>query len=374
LRRGRDAGPLKRACGAADTRCKGTFALKIDILVPRATVPPASGPGTLVPPVRPAEVVRPVGKPLALANLVADGELGAALRRELPRQGSPMPLLANLAWLNATPEGERAALPEPVRQAVAAAWRALAALDELARPGEFERAAQSSGLGLERLLANADSARLETSLAGDWKALLLRLRAALEAVPRRPATGSPARTDAPLPGRPGAMPALEPVDAQLPELPDPAAMAGVLAEEVDAAVARITSHQLANLRDPALAPTFIVEIPVRDGHGATLLRLRFTRGDDGQSGAPDGPAWSVEFAVHLGAAGALQGSVQLTGRRVDVVVESGVAAMLDALRAAEAELRWHLESLGLEIGQLGWRAARPPAPDSGSRWLVDERA
>lgn len=348
--------------------------LKIDILVPRGTVPPASGPGTPVQPVRPAEPVQPVGTPAAPANLVADGELGAALRRELPRQGSPMPLLANLAWLNATPEGESAALPGPVRQAVAAAWRALASLDGLARPGELERAARASGLGLERLLATAEAARLDAALAGDWKALLLRLRAALDAFPRRPASGSLTRTDAPLPGRPGALPALEPVEARLADLPDAAAMVGELAEEVDAAVARITSHQLANLREPALAPCVVVEIPVRDGPGAAMLRLRFTQGDDGPAGGPTGPAWSVEFAVHLGAAGTLQGKVQLAGLRVDVAVESDTAAMLDALQAAEAELRWHLESMGFEVGRLGWRTATPPAPDSGVSWLVDERA
>jgi hypothetical protein len=348
--------------------------LKIDILVPRGTVPPTSGPGTPVEPVRPAEPVRPVATPTALANLVAEGELGAALRRELPRQGSPMPLLANLAWLNATPEGGSAVLPGPVRQAVAAAWRALASLDGLARPGELERAARASGLGLERLLATADSARLDASLPSDWKALLLRLRAALDAVPRRPASGSLPPADAPLPGRPGALPALEPVEARLADLPDAAAMADELAGEVDAAVARITAHQLANLREPALAPCVVVEIPVRDGDDATMLRLRFTQGDDGPAGGSTEPTWSVEFAVHLGAAGTLQGKVQLAGHRVDVAIESDVAAMLGALQAAEAELRWHLESIGLEVGQLGWRTATAPEPDSGVSWLVDERA
>ena len=348
--------------------------MKIDIPVPRGTVPPVSGPGAPLHPVRTAEPARPVGTPPALAGLVDGGELGAALRRELPRQGNPMPLLANLAWLNATPEGERAALPEPVRQAVAAAWRALAGLDGLARPGELERAARTSGLGLERMLATSDSAGLDAALADDWKAVLLRLRASLDAVPRRPVAGALARGDAPLPGRPGALPALEPVEARLADLVDTSAMAAELAEEVDAAVARITSHQLANLREPALAPCVVVEIPVRDGCGATMVRLRFTRGDNGPSHGPARPTWSVEFAVHLGGAGTLQGRVQLAGHRVDVAIESDGAALLDALQAAEAELRWQLAASGLEIGQLAWRMATPPVPDSGVSWLVDERA
>lgn len=348
--------------------------MKIDILTPRGTVPPSSGPGTPVQHVRATQAVRPVGTPLPLAHLVSEGEVGAALRRELPRQGSPMPLLADLAWLNATSAGERAALPEPVRQAVAATWRALASFDELARPGELERAARASGLGLERLLATADPAGLEAALAGDWKALLLRLRAALLAFPRRCAARLAPGADAPLPGRPGALPALEPVDARLADALDTATMTGELAEEVDAAVARVTAHQLANLREPGLAPHAVLEIPLRHDHGATMLRLRITREGEDPAARGAAPVWTVEFAVHLGAAGALQGRVQLAGNRLDVAVESDLAATLEALQASEAELRRNLEALGLEVERLGWRKASPPVPDSGVSWLVDERA
>jgi len=348
--------------------------LKIDILTPRGTVPPTSGPGTPVPSIRAADPVRPVGTPLALANLAGEDELGAALRRVLPRQGNPMPLLANLAWLSATAAGGRAALPEPVRQAVAATWRALTSLDELGRPGEFERAARASGLGLERLLATADPAGLDAALAGDWKALLLRLRSALDACPRRHSARPAPSADAPLPGRPGALPALEPVDARLADAPDTAAMTGELAEGVDAAIARVTAHQLANLRDPVLAPCTVVEIPLRHDQGATMLRLRFTREGEDPAARGETPVWTVEFAVHLGAAGALQGRVQLAGNRLDVALESDVAATLEALQASEAELRWNLEALGLHVERLGWRKASPPVPDSGVSWLVDERA
>ena len=348
--------------------------MKIDILTPRGTVPPFSGPGSPVQPVRAAQPVWPVARPLPLAHLVSEGELGAALRRELPRQGSPMPLLANLAWLNATSAGERAALPAPVRQAAAATWRALVSLDELARPGEFERAARASGLGLERLLATADPAGLDAALAGDWKALLLRLRAALDAFPRRPAARPAPSADAPLPGRPGALTALEPVDARLADAPDAAAMTGELAEGVDAAIARVTAHQLANLREPALASCTVLEIPLRHDHGATMLRLRFTREGDDLAAREVPPVWTVEFSVHLGAAGALHGRVQLAGNRLDVAVESDVAATLEALQASELELRWNLAALGLEVERLAWRKASPPAPDSSVSWLVDERA
>jgi hypothetical protein len=348
--------------------------LKIDILMPRGTAPPVTGPGAPVPPVRAAEPVRPVATAQSMAQLVADGELGAALRRELPRQGSPMPLLADLAWLNGSPDGERVALPAAVRQAVADAWRALAMLSEVARPGELERAARASGIGLERLLATADPAELDAALSGDWKAQLLKLRAALGTVPRRHVAGPATRTEAPLPGRPGALPALEPVAPTLPELPDATAMAGQLADELDAAISRVTSHQLANLRDPAHAPYAVLEVPLRHDAGATLLRLRFAQENTGSSAEAAAPSWSVEFAVHLGAAGQLQGRVQLSGNRIDVTVASTSAAMLEALRAAEGELRWQLESIGLEIDRLDWRRPNSLEPESGSSWLVDERA
>lgn len=348
--------------------------MKIDLLMPRGILPPPTGPGAPVPPVRPAEPVRPVGTPLALARLAAEGELAAALRRELPRQGSPMPLLANLAWLNGTPEGEQAALPAALRGPVAALWRALASVEGLSRPGELERAVRASGLGLERLLASADPGGLESALAGDWKALLLRLRAALETVPRRTAGSPVPRADAPLPGRPGALPALDTADAPLAGLADGAAMAGELAAEADAAIARVTSHQLASLREPGLPPYAVVEVPLRHEQGATLLRLRIAQDGPGATPAAEAPAWSVEFAVHLGAAGTLQGRVQLAGTRVGVTVECDEARLLEALQAAQAELRWQLESLGLQVDRLGWRMASPPAPDAGTRRLVDERA
>lgn len=353
---------------------QGVTALKIDILMPRAAVPPATGPGTPVPAVRAAEPVRPVSTAEALARMAADGELAAALRRELPRQGSPMPLLANLAWLNGSPAGERMPLPEQLRQAVSAAWRALVALDGLARPGELERAALASGIGLERLLATAASGGLEAALAGDWKAQLLKLRAALAALPRRATAGPPSRVEAPLPGRPGALPALHPVEATLPEFADTAAMAGELADEVDAALARVTSHQLASLREPGGGQCLAVEVPLRHDRGATLLRLRFSEDGERSRSGPTAPVWSVEFAVHLGAAGTLQGRVRLAGRAVDVAVESDSASMLAALRAAQDELRWHLESIGLEVQRLDWRTPGPPEPETGASWLLDERA
>jgi hypothetical protein len=348
--------------------------LKIDITTPRGTAPASTGHGAPVAPVQPAAMVRPVSTPLTVPNLAAEDPFGTALRRELPRQSSPMPLLANLAWLNATPDGEHSALPGPVRQSAAALWRALVALDGLAQPGELERAARASGLRLERLLATADPAVLDAELAADWKALLLRLRAALGAAPRRSSAATYPRADAPLPGRPGALPALEPAAPGLAGLADPEAMAGELAAEVDAAIARVACNQLANLREPMLAPCAVLEIPLRKDPDATMLRLRITREGDGRAGQAAGPRWAVEFAVHLGAAGALQGRVQLTGNRVDVVVESDVAAMLEALQASEAQLRWHLESIGLEVERLGWRMANRPVPDAGVSWLVDERA
>jgi hypothetical protein len=151
-------------------------------------------------------------------------------------------------------------------------------------------------------------------------------------------------------------------------------MAVELADEVDAAIARVTSHQLANLREPTQAPYAVVEVPLRHDRGATMLRLRLTREHTGTAGSASAPAWAIEFAVHLGTAGTLQGRVQLAGHRVAVLVASDVAAMLEALQASEGELRWQLESVGLEVERLDWRVANPPVPDAGVSWLVDERA
>jgi hypothetical protein len=59
---------------------------------------------------------------------------------------------------------------------------------------------------------------------------------------------------------------------------------------------------------------------------------------------------------------------------VDVRVAADEEPMLAALQASAAELRWLLESIGLEVERLDWRVAGPPEPDAGVSWLVDERA
>jgi len=74
----------------------------------------------------------------------------------------------------------------------------------------------------------------------------------------------------------------------------------------------------------------------------------------------------VEDSIPAAGQGAL--GIEIVSGNADV------AAMLAALQAAEAELRWLLESVGLEVERLDWRVANPPVPDAGVSWLVDERA
>lgn len=117
-----------------------------------------------------------------------------ALREALPRQAPLPPLLANLTLIAREP----GRFPPGVAEAAKAALAALPDARVLTDPDGLEQQVLRSGLWLEAALARAATSPAPehaAALAGDWKAALLRLAAALRDL-SAPAARAPSGTPA----------------------------------------------------------------------------------------------------------------------------------------------------------------------------------
>jgi hypothetical protein len=304
---------------------------------------------------------------LAIAGRTA--EVTAALRREMPRQASPMRLLANLAWLVARPE-TRAGLPEAARAAIESAWRSIPEQGQLVTGEGLARAVGESGVRLEQLLAGGCTDA--TGLSKDWKATLARL----DDVLGRAAGGhhATARTDADraaLPSQHGTLNALPPEPATLAVADEPRKVLGELAQQAREAFARVTCNQLASLDDARSLP-MLFEVPYRSPDRAGVLRLRFDRETAAAHAA--GPVWTLEFALDLGPRGPLRGRATLADGRVSVTLQPQSSSLAQAIDLHFDALRATLEQAGVPVGRLNCTRSDPVDTGRTGPWLVDVRA
>ena len=310
---------------------------------------------------------------LALAVLGRASEVAAALRRELPRQASPLRLLANLEWLAARPQAA-AGLPAPVRQALAAAWRALPQAPQLATADGLAAAARTSGWQLERLLVAGTPEAIEAGLEADWKAQLARMRVALDRAPvSGPATPTTTDDAAQVPSRHGALNALGPETATLATAASLPQALGELAQQVRESLARITCNQLASL-DPGEVAAYpvLLEIPYRAADDAGVLRLRIDR--EAAAAPATDAVWSMEFALDLGRHGPLRGRATLAEGRISVTLQPERSALAQAIDARLDELHAALAQAGVPVGKLTCVRSDPVDCDSTGSWLIDLRA
>src|SRR5690606_20333413 len=104
--------------------------------------------------------------------------LGDALRKFVPRQSSPAPLLSNLAWL--ARHGDL--LPKSVAQGAERLWQSLPGTADMTDPMTLERALARSGAFLEAALANDDGTpAARAAIATDLKTLMLQFARVLRA-------------------------------------------------------------------------------------------------------------------------------------------------------------------------------------------------
>lgn len=271
--------------------------------------------------------------------------LDEALRRHLPRQDSPAPLLANLQWLSRQAASSNITanqLPQDVLQAAQRLWQALPQATELTDPQHLRRALQNSGLFLENTLTRSGTGN---PAAVDIKSLLLTLLQTLKAQGAKPAAANPDHLiHAPIPDARVTLQALRRVPATLAALDEADQQLDELARQSEGALARVTCHQLASAETGA--STLLMELPLRHEHQSSTLRLRIEREPRGKGEDEDG--WSVEAAMDLGVDGALHARVHLRGKRVGVQLRAESPALQSRLAASIEALERLLQQAGLQ--------------------------
>jgi hypothetical protein len=321
---------------------------------------------------------------LALETLTSDppetsGNVTAdALRRYLPRQASPAPLLSNLSWIaNGKDDGSAGTLPASVTQAANKLWQALPDSAALADPATLRNAVARSGMFLEAALANADRRAMQALTNTDLKALMLNLTRVLREAGARPgAAASASATDSPMPFSRGARTSLPSAPASLAVLDSADQQMNELARQTDGAVARMTTLQAnASSSQDTPIPTMLVELPMRQGERASVLRLKIERDRSRGQTASSGDSWSIEAAMDLGVVGALHARVTLQGHRIGVQLRAESAGVVDTLTARAPELESMLRESGLEVDRVVCLHGMPAA-DNGARpaRLLDVRA
>jgi len=321
---------------------------------------------------------------LALETLTSDppetsGNVTAdALRRYLPRQASPAPLLSNLSWIaNGKDDGSAGTLPASVTQAANKLWQALPDSAALADPATLRNAVARSGMFLEAALANADRRAMQALTNTDLKALMLNLTRVLREAGARPgAAASASATDSPMPFSRGALTSLPSAPASLAVLDSADQQMNELARQTDGAVARMTTLQAnASSSQDTPIPTMLVELPMRQGDRASVLRLKIERDRSRGQTASSGDSWSIEAAMDLGVVGALHARVTLQGHRIGVQLRAESADVVDTLTARAPELESMLRESGLEVDRVVCLHGMPAA-DNGARpaRLLDVRA
>lgn len=303
---------------------------------------------------------------------VPDNVAESALRRALPQQSSPGPLLANLGWLARHTE-QLGNLPEPVQTRLINLLQALPTTTQLTDAAGLRTALQNSGLYLENKLATladpaaaraaalANSTRnpqrtlqgdpqldLQRDLPRDLKALLLDLRDELQ---RQPLAATLHRQP------PGPLPSLATTTQSIPIGPaslaamdDPHEQLAELKQQIDGNVARLQTNQLLATQAAQQGMlAWLVELPVLTGAQPELVRFKFQR-EPAAKNAATASAWRVELALDLGQAGNLHASIQWQpSEGINIQLRSDTPALVTRMNQDAALLSASLTSQGIPV-------------------------
>ena len=333
--------------------------------------------------------------------------LAAALRRLAPQQSDLAPVLTELTRIAQSPAAppplpyiapaHTAAPTQNINTATAAAHAAALAaappeLRELAKnlierirtPAQtatadgLKQAVKNAGPFFEHQLATASGVDdLTKVLNHDLKAGLLKLSGYLTTLlppgdtppaPLAPATAVAVRTSASShPAQPATPLAVNMVPLE------------ILAKEVDAALARITTQQLLSIPEHRSdAPQWIFDLPVRSGDRVDIFHLHVFR-EKHPRDPKQAPAWCVRLSFDLVTLGKVGALVTLFAGTVSVAIwaQQDVTARLFTHHLAA--LRSELQTAGIAISHLhcecGDAPFTPDAPLKQKRsGLIDERA
>ncbi len=290
-----------------------------------------------------------------------------ALRRFLPRQVSPAPLLANLGWLMRSPE-QLQSLPKPIQQGILQLWQTLPDFHVLQDAEQIQLALQHSGTFLESLLAGQNP----NELRQDYKANLLQLKQLLngmqlEAVHAYLPPG-------PLPSLTATLTAMNTGPASMAMLDVTAEKLSELQQQVEGNLARINSNQLLNdqITQQGLL-SWLIELPFLRNSHPELLRLKISR-DSGNANNVSA-MWRLEMALDLGSAGQLHALILLQGKNLNIQLRSESATLVNQLNQSLKKLTSALKRVGLVISRIVCLHGAPVDPEgSPLNHLLDLQA
>jgi len=282
------------------------------------------------------------------------GAAESALRRALPQQSSPGPLLANIGWLVRHPE-QLASLPQAVQQRLINFLQALPHSAQLTDAEGLQSALKDSGLFLENKLAQiADQSptaqRLSATpeLQRDLKAVLLDLRNELQRIDLpNPSHRQP---PGPLPSLATAIQAIPPGPASIAALDTPEEQLTELKQQIDGTLARLQTNQLLatqSAQQGVLA--WLVELPIVNNANAELVRFKFQREPSGKNDSA-AAAWRVELALDLGQQGTLHAAIQWhTSQGLNIQLRSDSPSLVTRMDQQSSLLTASLAAQGLPI-------------------------
>ncbi len=324
-----------------------------------------------------------------------------ALRVLAPRQGELAPVLTELAkvalpsvvpglnvniapaplataTLPASLAAVLATAPPELRELAKNVIERLRTPAQAATPEGLRQALKNSGPFFEHQLATATgSADAALVFSSDLKAGLLQLVSYLKAMLPQIAPASMPVT--PLPSSPvgtahGPTPPRAPhVIAQL---IDQAAPLEMLAKDIEAALARITTQQLLSLPERASdAPQWIFDLPLRNGERVEVFHLHVFR-EKHPRDSQQPPAWCVRLSFDLATLGKVGVLVTLFAGSVSVAIWARLTETARRFEQHLQTLRAELHNAGVAISRLHCECGEAPfATDPPlKRNMLDERA
>ncbi len=323
---------------------RGTVALQINqhTLNARTTLPLIAGQTLTL-------VVDKIGPELRLRmldqQLQASG-LAQAIRKQLPRQGSMLELLSSFHRISN--QADRLQLPRTIAQLIRNITQGFTVVNESLSGQGVKQAVVNSGHFLEQRILKMLADYRGGVLARDFKAGLLRLRAALSEIvqqnipeprPRDPGNRQSAQAAATNPSpNPGAA------------APQEAVLQNFLAkllQQVEGALARIQLLQLTTLSEQEGAKSaWTLELPVRDGDELRLVRFRIgKRQRQGKGSSED--AFAVTFSLDLEPLGTIQSRISCSQGSVSAILRTERDTTAALVNARLDELQRRLSRTGL---------------------------
>lgn len=313
---------------------------------------------------------QPVARP-ALDSVAAP--VASALKITLPAQ-EPMAEVLNRLSLPLA-GADSVSVVHQVQARIAQLVALLPELSTLARPEELRRALVLSGPQLEAGLAAQAEGPDAAPPAQDLKFQLLGLRQLIDAQlsqlgSRRPADAGMAPARMPDPGAVGSQPF---ADTSLEE----SAVAALrsLAQDVEAGLARVTTHQLQHAAATARGDYFaFTEIPFRTETGVDTLDIEVETDSHRRTGT-DEPPLELSLALSLPSLGEFRARLGLRGNHLAVTLWSEAPALREMIIGGLNELEHALTGAGFELSPVSLRAIDAPDPLRHlRRGLVDTTA